>query len=98
MALVRDFPLFPLQLVALPTDRIAGFADYTQNFTRDDARDVLGATLPPEDSGAGLYGDAQTARVSDAFQRLFLLLAERRPLPDPGEVARIAAEPMRAAT
>jgi UDP-N-acetylglucosamine:LPS N-acetylglucosamine transferase len=35
---------------------------------------------------------------ADAVAELLLSLAEGRPLPDPGEVARIAAGPMRAAT
>ena len=35
---------------------------------------------------------------ADAVAELLLALAERRALPDPGEVARIAAGPMRAAT
>jgi UDP-N-acetylglucosamine:LPS N-acetylglucosamine transferase len=35
---------------------------------------------------------------ADAVAALLLALAERRALPDPGDVARIAAAPMRAAT
>ncbi|HEY9504991.1 MAG TPA: ImcF-related family protein, partial [Gemmatimonadales bacterium] len=69
----------PVYVVFTKADQIPFFAEYVRNFPREQARDVLGATLPVETpASAGSYVDRETERLHDAFQRLFLSLAARR--------------------
>ncbi|HEX6534378.1 MAG TPA: ImcF-related family protein [Gemmatimonadaceae bacterium] len=68
----------PVYVVFTKADRIPYFADYVQNLSNDEARQVLGVTLPGDDGAAGQYADRQTKRVTDAFQRLFRSLADHR--------------------
>jgi type VI secretion system protein ImpL len=69
----------PVYVIFTKADRVSGFAEYVQNFTAEEARDVLGATLPaaqPEQASA--YAEWQTRRLGDAFGQLFRSLAAKR--------------------
>ena len=67
----------PVYVLFTKMDRVPGFADFVQNLSRDEVREVLGATLPA--AGAeGVYAERETARLSDAFRQLFESLAARR--------------------
>ncbi|HEU4563189.1 MAG TPA: ImcF-related family protein [Gemmatimonadaceae bacterium] len=68
----------PVYVVFTKADRIPHFADYVQNLSTDEARQVLGVTLPADAGVAGQYADRETRRVTEAFQRLFLSLADKR--------------------
>jgi type VI secretion system protein ImpL len=68
----------PVYVIFTKADRIPYFADYFQNLSNDESRDVLGVTLAPDAGAAGLYADRQTARVGGAFDQLFRSLAEKR--------------------
>ncbi len=69
----------PVYVLFTKMDRLPFFADYVQNLTRDEAREVLGFTLPAEvGGGAGQYADRQAARVGSALENLFRSLADKR--------------------
>jgi type VI secretion system protein ImpL len=68
----------PVYVVFTKADRIAYFADYVRNFSNDEARDVLGVTLPADPGPVGLYADRQTKHIAESFQRLFVSLADKR--------------------
>src|SRR5205085_3589293 len=60
-------------------DRISFFHDYVHTFNNDEATQVLGATLPlASGPSRGVYGEEQAARITDAFNRLYLSLCEKR--------------------
>jgi type VI secretion system protein ImpL len=69
----------PVYVVFSKADRVPGFAEYVQNFTKDEGRAVLGATLPfaPKTDGAS-YAERESRRLNDAWSRLFAGLAARR--------------------
>lgn len=68
----------PVYVLFTKADRIAYFADYVRNFSNDEARDVVGVTLPADVGAVGLYADRQSKRIADSFQRLFVSLADQR--------------------
>jgi type VI secretion system protein ImpL len=68
----------PVYVMFTKADRIPYFAEYVQNLSADEARQVLGATLPADLGAAGLYTDRQTKQLTDAFQQLFVSLADKR--------------------
>lgn len=69
----------PVYVVFTKADQIPFFTDYVHNLSREEAREVLGKTLPlGEELGAGSFSDRATERLSGAIERLFRSLAERR--------------------
>lgn len=68
----------PVYVVFTKADRVPFFTDYVGNFTNEEAREVLGATMPADAGSVGTYADRQAHRVSAALDRLFLSLADRR--------------------
>jgi len=70
----------PVYVLFTKADRIPYFDDYVRSFTREEANDVLGATLPALPTiPAGTYADRESARISAAFREIFQSLALRRP-------------------
>jgi type VI secretion system protein ImpL len=67
----------PVYVLFTKADRVPGFADYVQNLNRDEVREPLGATLPTMEV-TGTYAEQQTARLTEAFRRLYESLATRR--------------------
>jgi type VI secretion system protein ImpL len=78
--LAQEFGIrLPVYVVFSKADRIPGFAEYVQNFTRDESRVVVGATLPLASGGDGSsHAERESRRLSDAWARLFSGLAARR--------------------
>ena len=69
----------PVYVVFSKADRVTGFAEYVQNFTKDEGRAVLGATLPLASRTDGAhYAERESRRLSDAWARIFSGLAARR--------------------
>lgn len=82
----------PVYVLFTKLDRVPFFAEYVQQFTREESLEVLGATLPLADGGeVGLYAEREARRVEGAFARLYGSLADRRT----GVLAREHAEERR---
>jgi len=70
----------PVYVLFTKMDRLPFFTEYVRNLTKEEASQVLGATIPMRDVRAGgVYGEEQTARLSTDFERLFHSLADARP-------------------
>ena len=80
--LAQEFGVrLPVYVVFSKADRIPGFAEYVQNFTRDEGRVVVGATLPLTTTArvdGASHAERETRRLTDAWARLFSGLAARR--------------------
>ena len=58
---------------------ISFFTDFVRGMSKDEASEVLGATLPLRSLSAGVYADEETKRrLTKAFDEIFYSLAERR--------------------
>ena len=68
----------PVYVVFTKADRLPHFAEYVRNFSRDEAHDVLGATLPFESQETDSYADGATKRIQSALQELYVSLASKR--------------------
>lgn len=69
----------PVYVIFTKADRLPYFEDYVRSFTHEEARDVLGATLPVPPSGnVGHYAERETRRLANAFLSIFHGLALRR--------------------
>jgi len=63
---------FPVYVLFTKIDRIPSFAEYAQNLNKDEASEVLGATLPVRSQqSAGVYAEEETKRITKAFDELF---------------------------
>src|ERR1017187_109556 len=70
----------PVYVLFTKMDRLPFFTEYVRNLTKEEAGQVLGATIPMRDVRAGgVYGEEQTARLTADFERLFRSLADARP-------------------
>src|SRR5688500_4668984 len=78
--LAREFGIrLPVYVVFAKADRIPGFAEYVQHFTRDEGRVVVGATLSLATRADGAsHAERESRRLNDAWARLFSGLASRR--------------------
>jgi type VI secretion system protein ImpL len=69
----------PVYVVFTKTDRIPYFADFVRSLSREEAQEVLGATMPAVLGGdVGSYPERQSARVREAFGGIFHSLALKR--------------------
>lgn len=69
----------PVYVLFTKADRIPHFAEYVANLKREEAEEVLGATLRwPTAREAGRSAEQEYQRINGAFQRLFASLAEKR--------------------
>ena len=77
----QDFGInLPVYVLFTKMDRLPFFTEFVRNLTKDEATQVLGATIPMRDVRAGgVYGEEQTARLTADFERLFHSLADARP-------------------
>jgi type VI secretion system protein ImpL len=84
----------PVYVVFTKADRIPFFLDFVRNLTEEEAREVLGATLPisPPSDGAD-HVEREGSRLHHAFGRIFHSLSLRRP----EILGREGAEDVRAA-
>ena len=69
---------FPVYVLFTKLDRISFFTEFVRGMSKDEASEVLGATLPMRSLSAGVYADQETQRLSKAFDEIFYSLAERR--------------------
>ncbi|MFB3815811.1 MAG: ImcF-related family protein [Terriglobales bacterium] len=69
---------FPVYVLFTKMDRVSFFADYVRNLMRDEATQVLGATLPMRSAQSGIYAEEETKRLTKAFDELFFALADKR--------------------
>jgi type VI secretion system protein ImpL len=69
---------FPVYVLFTKLDRVSFFSDFVRGMSRDEASEVLGATLPLRSLSAGVYADEETRRLTKAFDDIFYSLAERR--------------------
>jgi type VI secretion system protein ImpL len=76
---------FPVYVLFTKVDRISFFTDFVRGMSKDEASEVLGATLPLRSLSAGVYADEETKRLTKAFDEIFYSLAERRILLLPRE-------------
>src|ERR1700693_648093 len=76
---------FPVYVLFTKLDRISFFTDFVRGMSKDEAAEVLGATLPLRALSAGVYADEETRRLTKAFDEIFYSLAERRILLLPRE-------------
>jgi len=76
---------FPVYVLFTKVDRISFFTEFVRGMSKDEASEVLGATLPLRSLSAGVYADEETKRLTKAFDEIFYSLAERRILLLPRE-------------
>jgi type VI secretion system protein ImpL len=70
---------FPVYVLFTKLDRLPSFAEYVETFSRDEATQVLGTTLPVRtQQSSGVYAEEETRRLTKAFDDLFYSLAEKR--------------------
>ncbi|MCL4796595.1 MAG: hypothetical protein KJZ84_18670 [Bryobacteraceae bacterium] len=70
----------PVYVLFTRCDRIPFFMDFVANLTDEEARQVVGATLPMAlNQRIGTYAEEETRRLTWAFHELFLGLADHRP-------------------
>jgi type VI secretion system protein ImpL len=70
----------PVYVLFTKSDRVSFFADYVRNLGKEEAGEVVGATL--EDLGTqteGVYAERETGRLTDFFNNLIYSLCDRRP-------------------
>ncbi len=70
----------PVYVLFTRMDRLPFCLEYIRNLNNEEASQVLGVTLPMVTQRAeGVYGEQETARLSENFERLFRSLADSRP-------------------
>jgi type VI secretion system protein ImpL len=70
----------PVYVLFTRIDRLPFCLEYIRNLNNEEASQVLGVTLPMVTQRAeGVYGEQETARLSENFERLFRSLADSRP-------------------
>jgi type VI secretion system protein ImpL len=69
----------PVYVLFTRCDRIPFFTEYVSNLSDEEARQVVGVTVPLAlGQGAGVYAEEETRRLTLAMQDLFLGLADYR--------------------
>lgn len=69
----------PVYVLFTRADRLPYFGDFARSFTREEAGEVLGATLPlSATSEPGAYAEREVARIGGAFEGIFRNLSLRR--------------------
>lgn len=70
---------FPVYVLFTKLDRVNFFAEFVRNLSQEEAGQVFGITLPMDvPSGTAVYAEQQTQRLTEAFNRLFHSLCDRR--------------------
>jgi len=69
---------FPVYVLFTKVDRITFFPEFVRGLSKEEASEVLGATLPVRSLSTGVYADEETRRLTKAFDELTYALAERR--------------------
>src|ERR1017187_3706758 len=69
---------FPVYVLFTKLDRVSFFPEFVRGLNKEEASEVLGATLPVRSLATGVYAEEETRRLGKAFDELFYSLAERR--------------------
>ncbi|HXE12006.1 MAG TPA: type VI secretion system membrane subunit TssM [Bryobacteraceae bacterium] len=71
---------FPVYTVFSKADQIPHFDEFFYRLAEDESRQVLGCSISTTDAPTAdeVYGEAQSKRLSEAFNRLYARLAEKR--------------------
>jgi type VI secretion system protein ImpL len=69
---------FAVYVLFTKIDRIASFQEFVARMNKDEASEVLGATLPVRSFSTGVYAEEEGRRLTKAFDELFYSLSERR--------------------
>ncbi|MGC8793263.1 MAG: ImcF-related family protein [Bryobacteraceae bacterium] len=69
----------PVYVLFTKLDRVNYFAEFVRNLAQEETGQVFGVTLPMEPpSSSAVYAERETQRLTEAFNRLFHRLADRR--------------------
>lgn len=68
----------PVYVLFTKLDRVAFFFEYSRNLEKQEATEILGATLPVLESSTGVYGERETARLGEVFNELAFRLGDKR--------------------
>ncbi|HEY2377823.1 MAG TPA: ImcF-related family protein [Gemmatimonadaceae bacterium] len=68
----------PTYVLFTKADAIPNFEAFVRNFSADEAREPLGASLPPDTETGGTYAERITPRLERAMQDIYRSLARRR--------------------
>ena len=68
----------PVYVLFTKLDRISFFPEFARGLSKEEASEVLGATLPVRSLATGVYAEEETQRLTKAFDEIFYSLAERR--------------------
>lgn len=68
----------PVYVLLTKLDRLAFFTDYSRTLSDAEARQILGVSVPPETGVAGVYGEREAARLTNAFDQLAVSLSNKR--------------------
>jgi len=70
---------FAVYVVFTRLDMLPGFTEYVRNLSKEEATQVLGATVPARSAQAGgVYAEEETKRLTKAFDELCYSLSEKR--------------------
>ena len=69
---------FPVYVLFTKLDRVSFFPEFVRGLNKEEASEILGATLPVRSLATGVYAEEETRRLGKAFDELFYSLAERR--------------------
>ncbi len=69
---------FPVYVLFTKLDRVSFFPEFVRGLNKEEASEVLGATLPVRSLATGIYAEEETRRLTKHFDELFYSLAERR--------------------
>jgi type VI secretion system protein ImpL len=69
----------PVYVLLTKLDRVPFFADYVRNLTNEEAAQVLGVTVPMNQTTGGVYAEQEATRLNGVFEQLFRSLASARP-------------------
>lgn len=79
----------PVYVVFTKTDRLPHFEEYVRGLSREEAQEILGATLPIAEVAPGAYAEFQSQRLHEAFGGIFRSLARWRLALMPREVREV---------
>lgn len=68
----------PVYVIVTKLDRVPHFADYVRNLSNEEARQVLGLTVPRSTASAGVYADQAGRELGTALDGLTYALGEFR--------------------
>jgi type VI secretion system protein ImpL len=69
---------FPVYVLFTKADKISFFQEFAGSLSKEEASEVLGATLPARSLATGVYAEEETNRLTKAFDEIFYSLALKR--------------------